>query len=101
MGWTKKYIMRIIGYIEHPTLKITIFNMDSKFSIKFETGMYEQTYKLRPTPSITGIDEIKKLVDAAFIEEVLAEFGTLNRIRNSALERFLPKRPEDEFEKII
>lgn len=93
--------MRIIGYIEHPSIKITVFNMDNKFSIKFETGMYEQTYKIRPMPSISGIEEIKKLVDAAFIEEVLQQFGVMNRINNAALERFLPVVDEDEFEEII
>ena len=93
--------MRIIGYIEHPSIKITVFNMDNKFSIKFETGMYEQTYKIRPMHSISGIEEIKKLVDAAFIEEVLQQFGVMNRINNAALERFLPVVDEDEFEEII
>ncbi len=93
--------MRIIGYIEHPSIKITVFNMDSKFSIKFETSMYEQTYKVRPMPSISGIDDIKKLVNAAFIEEVMQQFGIMNRISNAALERFLPVVDEDEFEEII
>lgn len=93
--------MRIIGYIEHPSLNITVFNMDNKFSIKFESGMYEQTYKLRQMPSINGIEEIKQLVDEPFIAEVLKEFSVLNRIKNGALERFLPKQAEEEFEEII
>jgi len=93
--------MRIIGYIEHPSIKITVFNMDNKFSIKFETGMYEQTYKVRSMPSISGIEDIKKLVDATFMEEVMQQFGVMNRMSNGALERFLPVVDEDEFEEII
>lgn len=93
--------MRIIGYIEHPSIKITVFNMDNKFSIKFETGMYEQTYKVRQMPSISGMGDIQKLVDADFIEEVMQQFGVMNRISNSSLERFLPVLDEDEFEEII
>ena len=34
--------MRILGYLEHPTLKITVFKMDNRISVKFENSLYEQ-----------------------------------------------------------
>ena len=39
--------MRILGYIDHPVVKITVFKMDNKFSVKFESIHYEQTFKFR------------------------------------------------------
>ncbi|MBK7870450.1 MAG: hypothetical protein IPJ74_07085 [Saprospiraceae bacterium] len=52
--------MRIIGYIEHPVLKITVFKMDNKISIKFESGLYEQTYKFRSGDTISNLGDVKK-----------------------------------------
>jgi len=92
--------MRIIGHIDHPVIKITVFKMDDKFSVKFETGLYEQTYKFRGSDAITGIEDIKALVDEGFINNVLAEMTTLHRIKSDALARFLPEE-EDDFDEII
>ena len=38
--------MRIIGQIEHPDLKITVFKSDNRISVKFENEGYEQIFKL-------------------------------------------------------
>lgn len=93
--------MRIVGYIEHPSLKITVFQMDNKMSIKFETGMYEQTYKFREMEELNNLEKIKKLVHGDFVNKVLQEFQKMHQIKNEALEAFLPKVDEDEFEEII
>jgi hypothetical protein len=37
--------MRIVGYIEHPVLKITVMQMNNRFVLKLEANMLEQTYK--------------------------------------------------------
>ena len=44
--------MRVIGNIDHPILKITAFKMDNKLSIKFESGLFEQTYKFRESEQL-------------------------------------------------
>ncbi len=93
--------MRIVGYIEHPSLKITVFQMDNKISIKFETGMYEQTYKFRTMEELKTLEEIKKLVNGNFVNNVLQEFQKMHQFKNDALVEFLPKEQEDEFEEII
>ena len=92
--------MRIIGYVEHPTINITVFQMDNKVSIKFESGMYEQIYKFREMEELRNIDGIKKLVDGEFTENVLKEFQKMHEFKNNALIQFLPKEEEDEFEDI-
>ncbi len=93
--------MRIIGNIEHPILKITVFKMDNKLSVKFETGLYEQTYKFRESDELKNMEGIQKLVDGPFIEAVLNEFKQMHRLNMEAWGRFLPKESEEEFEEII
>ena len=93
--------MRIIGYIDHPRLKITIFKMDNKFSVKFESGLYEQTYKFRDGEGIEGANDIRDLVDEAFLEKVETELQRMHRIRLQALSRREEPNGEDEFDEII
>lgn len=93
--------MRIIGNIEHATLKITVFKMDNKFSVKFESGLYEQTYKFRSSDAIKGLEDIQKMVDAAFCEEVLQDLNRMHQRKNQAMARNLPQEISSEFEEII
>ena len=93
--------MRIIGHIEHPILKITVFKMNEKLSIKFESGLYEQTYKLRSMDNISGMQDIEKMVDEPFLQAVMNGLKDMHLIQQAALERFLPDEDEDEFDDII
>ena len=92
--------MRIIGYIEHPVLKITVFKMDTRISIKFESGFYEQTYKFRISDQIEDLESVKQLVDAEFLQAVERELHKMHQIKNQALRRLLPPE-EEEFDEII
>jgi hypothetical protein len=93
--------MRITGYIEHPIFKITIFKMDNKFSVKFETGLFEQTYKFRTGDGIEKEQDIRDLVDATFIEEVSQHFQAMNTTRTNSLAKKMQGDALDEFEVII
>ena len=93
--------MRILGNIDHPSLKITVFQMDNKVSIKFETGLYEQTYKFREREELKNLESIKQMIDGNFVNNVLHEFQKMHSIKNNAMQSFLPKPDENEFEEII
>ena len=93
--------MRIIGNIDHPVLKITIFKMDNKLSVKFETGLYEQTYKFRMGDLIKSAEDIRTIVDQKFLEEVLDNFNRMTRSKNTSIDRNLAKLDEEEFDDII
>ncbi len=93
--------MRIVGYIEHPVLKITVFKMDNKFSVKFESGLYEQTYKFRSGDAIETLADIEQIVDSTFCEEVLQQLNVMHRIKNQAMTRVLTPGSTEEFEEII
>lgn len=93
--------MRIIGNIEHPILKITVFKMDNKFSVKFESGLYEQTYKFRSSDAVQNLEDIQKIVDTAFCADVLQELNQMHQRKNQAMLRALPQEVDLEFEEII
>lgn len=92
--------MRIIGHIDHPTLKITVFKMDNKLSVKFETGLYEQTFKFRESDELNDFATMQQLVDEQLVNEVMENFAKMHHLKNEALGRYLPKA-KVEFEEII
>lgn len=93
--------MRIIGNIEHPILKITVFKMENRFSVKFESGLYEQTYKFRSSDAVQRLEDIQKMVDAAFCEAVLQDLNAMHQRKNEAMLRHLQPEVREEFEEII
>lgn len=93
--------MRIIGYIEHPVMKITVFKDNGKLSAKFETGLFEQTYKFREMDAMKNLVDVQGLVDAEYQARVMEHFQTMNQTRNQGLDRFLPKVEEEDFEEIV
>jgi hypothetical protein len=68
--------MRVVATIPHPKLSISIFSMNDKYQVKFEAGPMEQTFKI-PHSEVDGIEGIKKMVDAAFLEKILARFNEM------------------------
>ena len=93
--------MRIVGYIEDPQLKITLFEMDNRLSVKFETGLYEQTYKFRKGDLIKTAEDIKKVVTSAFKAKVLAQFNQMHQLKNESVIETLANPAEGSFEEII
>ena len=95
--------MRIAGYIEHPLLKITIFQMDNRFTVKFEDGTLEQAYKFRSSDSLHTAADVRRLVDGTFIDGVLAQMKAMQGVHASALSRFAPADlgVDEPFDEII
>ena len=92
--------MRIVGDIPHPALKITIFLHDSKYSVKIEAGLYEQTYKFRSGDDIDSVEAIKEIVDETFINQVQSALPLMQQQKLEALGR-RKDETADEFEEII
>ena len=93
--------MRILGYIDHPVLKVTVFKTDTRLSIKFENGDLEQTYKFRPSQQTNSLKEINALVDDAFLAQVLKRFEGMKQDFGSTFSRNVAPPDEDEFPSII
>ncbi|HMQ46026.1 MAG TPA: hypothetical protein PKA00_01340 [Saprospiraceae bacterium] len=93
--------MRIAGYIDHPILKITIFQLDNRFAIKFESGLYEQTYKFRLSDNLQTVDDVRQLINESFIAAVLQMIQQMHLLSQQALSKTSPLFDENEFEEII
>lgn len=69
--------MRIIDNIPHPSLTISIFQMNDKYLVKFEAGaMMEQTFKFY-TDDVNSLGKLKELINEAFIEKVRLRFNDM------------------------
>jgi len=92
--------MRILGYIEHDRIKITVFEDNNKLIVQCEDGLCQQTYKFRNGGVVEDLDSLKKLVDADFISNIEAHLAEMRTSRQSALSR-MTAAFEDEFDTII
>ncbi|MDB5021367.1 MAG: hypothetical protein JWQ28_2494 [Pedobacter sp.] len=70
--------MRIIAELPHPECKISLFNMNQKYIIKFEQGTLEQSYKLSELDLTGGgANEIFQILDEEFIATVVERFKAM------------------------
>ncbi len=92
--------MRILGYIEHDRIKITVFEDNNKLIVQCEDGLCQQTYKFRNGGVAEDLASVKKLVDADFIKSIEEQLQTMRSTRHSALSRITASF-EDEFDTII
>lgn len=68
--------MRIIDSIPHPSITISIFQMNEKFIVKFEAGPMEQAFKFY-AEDVKSVDGLKALINEAFIEKVRLRFNEM------------------------
>ena len=80
--------MRVIAELPHPDFKITLFNMNQKYIVKFEQGQLEQSYKLSELDlSGGGANEIFQMLDETFIATVVERFKTMRSDFSKAYQR--------------
>ena len=91
--------MRIIGEIEHPVYKITVFSMNNKLSVKIEDQLIEQVFKFRDGSRIEKLEDIQLFLNAEFMKVVGENFALLNKARIQSLLHI--QSSEDEFDEII
>lgn len=68
--------MRIIDSIPHPSITISIFQINEKFIVKFEAGPMEQAFKFY-AEDVKSVDGLKALINEAFIEKVRLRFNDM------------------------
>lgn len=93
--------MRIVGYIEHPRMKITLFKTDTRYSVKLEAGFLEQTYKFLRPRATDELSEIRKLIDEDFLQEVERQFRQMGELHAGTLAKHFSQDEEDEFDELI
>lgn len=93
--------MRIVGYIENETCKVTVFHQGLRFMVKFEDGLYEQAFKFRESDKIKGLSDIQNLIDPPFVNEVMYRFSEMRQSTAKLMNRFISDSSEEEDEEII
>jgi hypothetical protein len=68
--------MRIIDQIPHPSITISIFQMNDKYLVKLEAGPMEQVFKF-PIEEVKNVENLKKLINDEFIEKCRARFNDM------------------------
>ena len=68
--------MRIIDTIPHPSITISIFQMNDKFIVKFEAGPMEQSFKF-DNADVKGVENLKKMITPEFIEDTRKRFNEM------------------------
>ena len=81
--------MRVVGELNHPHCKITLFAWNNRYLIKLENGLLEQTYKIN---QYDIIDEkaLASILDEAFISECLLRFEDMARSLSATMGRHEP-----------
>jgi len=69
--------MRVVGEINRPECKITIFHWNEKYLVKFEIGMYEQTYKIDEY-EVADEEAVKALINDDFVAKIIARFDAMH-----------------------
>ncbi|MBK6264828.1 hypothetical protein JKA74_07255 [Marivirga sp. S37H4] len=69
--------MRIIGEIPNNHCKITLFQWNEKYLVKFELGLYEQTYKVDEY-EVEGTNALKELISDVFLQKVMKRFDEMH-----------------------
>ncbi len=98
--------MRIVGYLESDACKITVFHQGMRFTVKFEDGLYEQSFKFRESEQIKGIEDIRSLIDEEFVGEVKQRFLLMRQSVGQLMDRYLQQNNDidvmqEEEEEII
>ena len=71
--------MRVIAEIPNSYCRISILSMNQKFIIKIEKGNYEQIYKVSEMDLFFGLEDVKKMLNEAFIIKVLERFRKMDQ----------------------
>ncbi len=54
--------MQIVGFFEHPRLKITLFKDKGRYQVKLENGLQQYTLRFRED-EISGLEHLRAVVD--------------------------------------
>lgn len=80
--------MRVIAELPHPDFKITLFNMNQKYIVKFEQGQFEQSYKLSELDLTGGgANEVFEIIDDEFLSTVSERFKMMRSDFSAAYKR--------------
>ena len=88
--------MRIVSEWTTDDIRVTIFHMNGRYSIKLEKDLLEQVYKFRDG-QFDSLEQIKEYTDESFYSRCQSIFNTMKENQSSGMKQ----DPEIEFDEII
>lgn len=92
--------MRIIGEFDAGDIKVTVFKMNERISIKFEKNLLEQTYKFRDGSAVSTLQEAQTFCSQQAIDDINKIFDTMAAARSNSLHSMIENQ-EEKFDVII
>jgi hypothetical protein len=74
--------MRIIDSIPHESMTISIFQMNDKYTVRFEAGPMEQAFKFL-VEDVKNLSNLKSKITPEFIEATRKRFNEMFRQMNA------------------
>ena len=71
--------MRVVKELSAKDIRITIFDWNEKFLIKYEIGPLEQTYKISKWDIISEEELMTKIVSADLVSEIELRFNEMGK----------------------
>ncbi|MFM8911313.1 MAG: hypothetical protein ACKOE6_00140, partial [Flammeovirgaceae bacterium] len=69
-------IMRVVGEIPHPEIKITLFHWNNRYLIKLEAGPFEQTFKVQEF-DVASEEDLRQIVNETFLRQAIERFNDM------------------------
>lgn len=91
--------MRIVDSIPHPVLKISVFSLDTRWTVKFEDGLAEITLKYSKE-AFPNVEEVKALFDKGTLEQIQQHLQPIKAVVQEQMKKKWDTE-EDEFPVII
>lgn len=71
--------MRTIGFIEHPTNKITVLEHNNKITLQIESGLLSQSYTFRDGSPVSNFEAVQKFCTEDFLHKIDERFRAMNK----------------------
>ena len=71
--------MRTIGYIDHPSNKITVLEHNNKITLQIESGLLSQSYAFRDGSLVSDFSAVQKFCTPEFLAKIDQRFRDMNK----------------------
>jgi NADP-dependent 3-hydroxy acid dehydrogenase YdfG len=79
--------MRVVSDFTKDGIKITLFDWNNKYLLKFEAGGMEQTFKIAAL-DVTDESDLEELAQGTFFDQVKERFDEMNQSLQKAMKNF-------------
>lgn len=90
--------MRIIGEFDKGPVKVTVFKMNERISVKYEYHLMEQTYKFRDGSGIESLQDVIRFSNDNFMQNINEIFQTMEQAKAENLTQDMEADPLYDFE---